>query len=117
MSSSPKHYLYSHLTIPANLFADDAEESEKALGRWLPSIHFEPYRRFPVDRVNGLLRAEYKTAANLPDAAQQSHLFRLCRVWLRPGFTGMLVRCMLRGGGICCFCAAAQEEALAHTAS
>lgn len=25
---------------PANLFADDAEESGKALGRWLPSIHF-----------------------------------------------------------------------------
>lgn len=50
-------------------------------------------------RVNGLLWAGCKTAANLPDAVQQSHLFRLCRVWLRPGFTGMLVRCMLRGAG------------------
>ena len=51
------------------------------------------------NRVNGLLWAGYKTAANLPDAVQQSYLFRLCRVWLRPGFTGMLVRCMLRGAG------------------
>lgn len=50
-------------------------------------------------RVNGMLWAGYKTAANLPDAVQQSRLFRLCRVWLRPGLTGMLVRCMLRGAG------------------
>lgn len=44
-----------------------------------------------------LLWALSGTAAYLPVAVQQSRLFRLCRVWLRPGLTGMLVRCMLSG--------------------
>ena len=36
----PRNIIFTSPDNPANLFADDAEESEKALGRWLPSIHF-----------------------------------------------------------------------------
>lgn len=86
------------LSDSANLCVDDTKESEKAF--WtLVNFNSSPAVISLSIRVNGLLWAGYKTAANLPDAVQQSHLFRLCRVWLRPGFTGMLVRCMLRGAG------------------
>ena len=86
------------LSDSANLCVDDTKESGKAF--WtLVNFNSSPAIISLSIRVNGLLWAGYKTAANLPDAAQQSHLFRLCRVWLRPGFTGMLVRCMLRGAG------------------
>lgn len=68
---------------------------EKHFGHWSTSIQALPLLpcQFGSTDCYGLC----KTAANLPDAAQQSRLFRLCRVWLRPGLTGMLVRCMLSG--------------------
>lgn len=68
---------------------------EKHFGHWSTSIQALPLLpcQFGSTECYGLC----KTAANLPDAAQQSRLFRLCRVWLRPGLTGMLVRCMLSG--------------------
>ena len=68
---------------------------EKHFGHWSTSIQALPLLpcQFGSTECYGLC----KTAANLPDAAQQSSLFRLCRVWLRPGLTGMLVRCMLSG--------------------
>lgn len=68
---------------------------EKHFRHWSTSIQALPLLpcQFGSTDCYGLC----KTAANLPDAAQQSRLFRLCRVWLRPGLTGMLVRCMLSG--------------------
>ncbi len=68
---------------------------EKHFGHWSTSIQALPLLpcQFGSTECYGLC----KTAANLPDAAQQSRLFRLCRVRLRPGLTGMLVRCMLSG--------------------
>lgn len=83
------------LSDSANLCVDDTKESGKAFGHWSTSIQALPLLpcQFGSTECYGLC----KTAANLPDAAQQSRLFRLCRVWLRPGLTGMLVRCMLNG--------------------
>ena len=85
-----------HLTILRTSSLTIRENPRKRLGVGQLQI-LSPVVDSLSNRVNGLLRAEYKTAANLPDAAQQSRLFRLCRVWLRPGLTGMLVRCMLSG--------------------
>lgn len=83
------------LSDSANLCVDDTKESGKAF--WtLVNFNSSPAVTSLSIRVNGMLWL-CKTAANLPDAAQQSRLFRLCRVWLRPGLTGMLVRCMLSG--------------------
>ena len=83
------------LSDSANLCVDDTKESGKAF--WtLVNFNSSPAVtscQFGSTDCYGLC----KTAANLPDAAQQSRLFRLCRVWLRPGLTGMLVRCMLSG--------------------
>lgn len=83
------------LSDSANLCVDDTKESGKAFWTWSTSIQALPLLpcQFGSTECYGLC----KTAANLPDAAQQSRLFRLCRVWLRPGLTGMLVRCMLSG--------------------
>ena len=46
-----------------------------------------------------LLWALSETAAKLTSCRAAVPPWRLCRVWLRPGLTGMLVRCMLRGAG------------------
>ena len=100
------------LSESANLCVDDTKESGKAFWTLVNfnsspaviSLSFHFYSRHPCGQRHFFARIRStecyglcKTAANLPDAVQQSRLFRLCRVWLRPGLTGMLVRCMLRG--------------------
>lgn len=60
-------------------------------------LQFKPCRYFPVNsgQRNAMGCVRLRQTYQMPRSSLA--FFRLCRVWLRHGLTGMLVRCMLSG--------------------
>ena len=84
------------LSDSANLCVDDTKESGKAF--WtLVNFNSSPAVTSLSIRVNGDAMGCVRLRQTYQMPRSGLAFFRLCRVWLRPGLTGMLVRCMLSG--------------------